>query len=157
MVESPSLTPIRPRTLASLLAGMAAVALGACELLPGVGTIDEPALIIFYEDTTRIVVSDTVTRGVPFTVSFMTFGGGCTREVARTDVRRDGNLLEIRPYNRRQKADVCTDDLLFLEHRVAEQFDQAGLATIRVIGEQRGRATGSRNAPAQLERGIVVQ
>jgi hypothetical protein len=125
------------RTLASLLAGMAAVALGACELLPGVGTIDEPALIIFYEDTTRVVVPDTVTRGVPFTVSFMTFGGGCTREVARTDVRRDGNLLEIRPYNRRQKADggVCTADLLFLEHRVAEQFDQAG-GRVRQIRRQ---------------------
>ncbi len=70
---------------------------------------------------------------------------------------RAGNLLEIRPYNRRRKADVCTSDALVLEHRVEEQFNQAGLATIRVIGEQRGGATGSRNAPAQLERGIVVQ
>lgn len=120
-------------------------------------TFDEPGLIVFYGDTTRIVAPDTALRGVPFEVSFVTFAGGCTREVARTEVQIATSVLEVRPYNRRRRAPACTDDLLFLEHRAEVQFDEAGLVTIRVVGEQRGTSTGSGTAPARIEQSIVVR
>ena len=139
----------------SALAG--ALALGACQSLLGAGTVAEPALIIFYGDTSRIAAPDSVSQGATFTVRFRTFAGGCTREVARTEVRVTGPTVEIRPYNLRQEADACTSDLLFLTHEATVRLTAPGVATIRVLGEQRGGTSGARNAPAELTRTVVVR
>jgi hypothetical protein len=128
----------------------------ACGLVTAVATVDEPALIIFYGDTASIAAPDTVARGAPFEVRVRTFAGGCTREIARTGVRAAGDLVEIRPYNQRRRSEVCTSDLLLLEHRARVTLESMGPATIRVLGEQRDGSTGGRDVAARLERRVIV-
>jgi hypothetical protein len=139
-----------------LLAG--ALTVGACSALSGPDRIAEPALLIFFRDTTRIVAPDTVARGQVFEVRFFTFGGGCTRQVARTDVQIAPGVVEVRPYNWTREADVCTSDQLRLEHRAEVQVAEAGVVTLRVLGEQEGPSTGNnRSVPAELTRRLVVR
>lgn len=119
---------------------------------------EERGLIIFYRDTSSIAAPDTVLRGQPFSVEFVTYGGGCTRSVARTDVATKGLTSVIQPYNRTTRAGTgCDADLLWLRHVAQVRIDQAGTAAIRVIGEQRGASTGSTNGPAELTRTVVVR
>ena len=63
----------------------------------------------------------------------------------------------IKPFNRTRNANVCTADLLNLDHSLRVHFDVAGRAVLRVIGEQRGASTGAANGPAVLERSLVVR
>jgi hypothetical protein len=141
------------------LAAVAVLALAGagCGLVTAVASVDEPALVIFYGDTASIAAPDTVARGAPFEVRVRTFAGGCTREIARTEVRAAGDLVEIRPYNRRRRSEVCTSDLLFLEHRAHVTLEAQGPATIRALGEQRDGSTGGRDVAARLERRVVVR
>lgn len=134
----------------TLLAVIPAVAL-ACSILDP--TFSVPARIIFSGDTARIAAPDLAARGASFEVSVPTFGGGCTRRIARTDVRLRGLVAQIRPYNETRRSDTCTADILFLTHVVSVHFDQLGEATIRVFGEQ---GTGARREPAQIERRVVI-
>ncbi len=145
------------RRLTASFAGIALTALAACDGVTGVGSRVEPALIIFYRDSSTIVAPDTVSRGEAFTVRIKTFGGGCTREAVRADVAIAGTLAEIRPFNRTQNANACTADLLFLYHTVQVRFDVGGRTVLRVMGEQRGASTGGTNGPALVERAIVVR
>jgi hypothetical protein len=121
------------------------------------GAHDEPALIIFYGDTSRILAPETVVHGTSFDVSFITYGGGCTRTVAHTDVAVTGNVAVIRPYNRTTGRSTCTSDLRFLTHETQLRADTPGAFTIRVLGEQRGASTGSANGPAELTRTVVIR
>ena len=125
----------------------------ACDIL-GLGSYAEPALIVFYGDTATIAAPDTVTVGEPFAVTVGTFGGGCTREVDRTELEVTGDLAEVRPYNRTQRSDVCTSDLLILAHIATIQFNEAGLATLRITGRLGGP---SQTEPARLDRRITVR
>ncbi len=100
-------------------------------------TYSEPAIIISYGDTAQIAAPDSVARGAPFEVSVETFGGGCTRTTARTEIRITGLVAEIRPYNETRRGGACTDDILILTHRTSVQFEQSGVALVRVLAEQR--------------------
>jgi hypothetical protein len=63
----------------------------------------------------------------------------------------------VRPYNWRRETDVCWQDLLGLEHRVEVQVAEAGVVTLRVLGEQEGPSAGNnRSVPAELTRRLVV-
>lgn len=132
------------------------VAIVGCGLT-GPDTHDDPAFVIFYSDTTDISAPDTVTRGTAFTVSFPTYGGGCTSRIARTDVNVAGNVGLIRPYNRTYEADACTADLRFLYHTAQFRVDTPGSFTIRVVGRQVGRTTGGVPETAELVRVITVR
>jgi hypothetical protein len=128
----------------------------ACAVLDP--TFPEEALVIFYGDTARVSAPASATRGVAFQVSVPTFGGGCTRKIARTETNVSGALAEIRPYNETHRADVCTDDLLMLTHTVSVRFDEPGPATIRVLAVQRPfQGDGTRTGPAQIEHQLLVQ
>ena len=142
----------------ALVVGLSSAVMVACGAggLFGPSSHDDLALIIMDSDTSRIVAPDTVTRGVPFVVSFGTFGGGCTRSVARTDVTTAGSSAEIRPYDRTVRSDVCTADLLFLQHVAQVRFDAPGIAVLHVIGQQVG-TSGSLNGPAELLRLVTVR
>lgn len=144
----------RHRT-AWLLAG--ALTVGACGVFSGPERVAEPALLIYFRDTTRIVAPDTVSRGQVFEVRFLTFGGGCTREIARTDVQVAPGVVEVRPYNWRREADVCWRDQLYLEHRAAVRIAEAGVVTLRVLGEQQSGLTSNGSAPAERTRALVVR
>ena len=148
--------PTAPR-LIQLWAIVTVVTSSACADMLNPDTTAEPAVIIALGDTARIVAPDTVARDTPFAVRFSTFGGGCVREVARTDVLVAGSTVEIRPFNERVNSNVCTDDLRRIEHVASVRISTAGIATLRVIGEQLGRTNGAPNARAELVRTIVVR
>ena len=116
-------------------------------------THDEPAFIIVNGMSSSIIAPDTVLRGQPFAVEFDTFGGGCTRKVARTEVATSGLVSVIRPYNRRTESSGCDAVLLIVRHAAQVRIDQPGTALLRVIGEQRSEIDG----PAELTRTVVVK
>lgn len=143
---------LRRNAFAGILVAAAALACSALE-----PTIVEPAVIISLNDTARIAVADTVPRGAAFQVTFESFGGGCTRSIARTDERVTGSVVEIRPFDRFTQTngrEYCPTDLLRLTHSVTVDVDQPGIATIKVVGERKG---GSLKSPAQIQRTIVVR
>lgn len=131
----------------------------ACSGITGLTSRAEPGLVIINSDTAVIAAPDTVDDGTAFGVRIQTFGGGCTRSTARVEVVVTGLLAEIRPYNltRMRSNGVCTSDLLYLFHELEVRFATAGVATIRVIGEQQGGSTGGASGPAVLERHLVVR
>ena len=139
--------------LASCVLGAACGAAGIFDF----GARDEAGLIIFYSDTARLTAPDTVLHGVSFDVSFSTFAGGCTRAIARDDVRLSGNAVEVRPYDHNQGGNVCTLDLLFLKHVLPVRVEVPGAYVIHLIGVQRGASTGATNGAAEITRPIVVR
>ena len=140
-----------------LLAGV--VATTACSLadLFESPTHEVASLIIFYGDTSRLSAPDTVAPGAAFEVAFQTFGGGCTRTAARTDIDISQNIVRIAPFDRSSGDGTCPSDLLLLRHSVQVRLDVPGQASLRVVGEQRGGSTGSTNGPAELTRHVVVR
>ena len=134
----------------------AGLTVSACSILDP--TFDEPGLIIFYQHPSVFTAPDSAARGESITVTIRTFGGGCTRKIARTRVGVRGLLAEIRPYNETMRGCAPNDDLLYLDHRVTLAFDEPGVATIRAIGERRPVAgSASNQAPAELMRQIVIR
>ncbi len=138
------------------LISLITVACGAGGLF-GPGSVVDLAFLISGRDTSRIIAPDTVTRGIPFDVSFVTFGGGCTRSAVRTDLTTKGSDAEIRPYDRTVRSGVCTSDLLFLQHVTQVRFDAPGTAVLHVIGQQYGASPGGVNGPAELLRLVTVR
>lgn len=139
--------------------GLISLITAACGVggLFGPGSAVNLAFLISGRDTSRIIAPDTVTRGVPFEVSFVTFGGGCTRSAVRTDLTIRGTDADIRPYDRTVRSDVCTSDLLFIPHVTQVHFDAPGTAVLHVIGQQYGTSPGGRNGPAELFRLVIVR
>lgn len=78
-------------------------AAGGCSILDP--TFAAPATIIFAGDTGQITVPATAVRGVAFAVSVTTFGGGCTRKIARTEQRLvDAEILANFGFSSRLKS-----------------------------------------------------
>jgi hypothetical protein len=142
-----------------LLAVFSSLLAAACSATDRPTSIVGPATVIFYGDSAVITAPDTVDRATPFLARIRTFGGGCTRLVARTDVAIKGMLAEIRPYNVTDfdNGTTCPANLMFLEHTATIQFATPGVGVLRVIGAQ--YTAGEPNpAPAGIrERRIVVR
>lgn len=131
------------------------VVLAACRAIDD--TTVDPAWIVVRGDSAAISMPDTVMRGVGFPVSVETFGGGCTRQVARTELKVTGSVVEIRPFNETIKPvgrQLCTADFLILTHSATVEIKQAGPAAIRVIADERDLA--GRVSPALIQRAITV-
>ena len=118
---------------------------------------DQASLIIFYDDSSRIIAPDTVNRGAEFAVSFQTFGGGCTRSSSRTDATVSADTVHLASFDRSSGGPNCSRDLLLLSHSVNVRLHVQGLAVIRLVGEQRGGVTGAENGPADITRRIFVR
>ena len=144
---------------ASLRAISSCMLITACGIISGPTSTADPAMLIYAGDTAVITSPDTVDRGTSFTLRVRTIGGGCTHEVARTDVRSAGAVVEIRPYNltNRQHGITCTADIYFLEHVATLRFAAAGVGVIRVFGVQYASSTSNQPSPAVLERRVVVR
>ena len=100
----------------------------------------------------HVEVPATAERGVPFTVTVRTYGGGCDR-VAGTEVRAVGpSVVEVAPYDFTRPNALCTDQLVALTHAAAVRFDVAGTSRVRVRGR---RAPGG--AELVVEREVVVR
>ena len=111
---------------------------------------DQPATIILYRDSSRIVAPDTVTRGASFDVTFDTYGGGCSSK-GETTTEQIGAAVLLRPYHHMTGADACTRILYIFRHTVPARIDTKGSALIRLIGvEAEGR-------PAELSRPVFVR
>lgn len=151
----------RPSLLLALL-GLAPIAVAGCNTILDPEVRDEPALIIFYGDTTAIEAPNLTPTGTSFVVAVQTFAGGCTREVVRTDVTTAvPGVVDIYPVNRtRAPRDAnagCTDDLLLLRHSTTVHASTPGPLLLRVHGAQRGGASGYTTAAAVVERTVMVQ
>jgi hypothetical protein len=77
----------------------------------------------------------TVNAGESFTMKVRTVGSRC-RDVAITDLQlaNAGNTVIVTPHDGLQVAEMCPDDLVFLEREVTLQFDTPGTATIVLRG-----------------------
>lgn len=100
-----------------------------------VGPMYASQLASIDESFAPVTVPDSVAARTDFVVSFHTVGGGCTR-VGDTQVTMvDGRTAEVRPFDLHQvNATMCTADIRFLLHTATLRFDQAGIATVRLIG-----------------------
>jgi len=134
-------------------------AISGCALFESSGRYEEAGLLRYYQSSSGVSVPETVARGIPFEVRVTTFAGGCTRDIARTELVITGLLAEIRPINRGAHPHdaVCTADLLLLTHRVMVTFPTVGVATVRIVGEQQGVDGRSARIPDVIERSVVVR
>jgi len=71
--------------------------------------------------------------GVPDTVSITTVGNGCVR-MANTQVQVQGLLATIQPVDSNRIRDICTDTRRTFIHKAGVTFQQAGSATLRILG-----------------------
>jgi hypothetical protein len=115
----------RSTTAALLLAGCSLVGsdggeqLGIIQSLP-----DKPA---------QVTVPATARAGESFTVSVMTYGGGCT-EQGPTRVHISGTTAEVRPYDRDTGRNDCPANSVSYEHTATLRFDEPGTARVHVYG-----------------------
>ena len=144
-------------------AALLVVAAVACSSITGVerdvfdGILYErrPSVLGYTESPPAgVTAPDTVTAGVPFTVTVPTYGGGCIR-LGDTDVRVAGAVVEVRPYEwfvSAGQAIACTADIRRLDHTATVTLGTPGRATLRVIGRQMPEG-----AAISIERTLVVR
>jgi len=109
-------------------------------------------------DTTRIILPDTVSRGREFPMTVPTFGGGCIRELAPTDVSVHGLRARVTFYHVRRQGAFCLGDRIEFRQTVQLRFDKSGLATIELRGVTNGLEFG--DAKPQwviVERHVVIR
>ncbi len=140
---------------------LACAALAGCGSLTEPGPHDEPALLRFAEQTARMTAPDTVALGDGVTLSVLTFGGGCTRAIARAEVgpvpNTNGGSAVVRLFNRNDGGSICASDLLTIEQRVTVPATARGHLIIRVEGANRGMETNWTTVPWVLTRTIFVR
>jgi hypothetical protein len=93
---------------------------------------------------------DTVEQGVPFATTVVTFGSSICVRADGAEVEVSGLTAHITPYDLVAVTGFCTDDLAPYPREVTLQLDQAGEATVQVLGRNLF------GAPAQYETRIVV-
>ena len=114
-------------------AGAAAALLAACSITEPDGG-ERPGIIQMLPSLpAQVTVPATAPRGEPFTVTVVTHGGGCLNQ-GPTRVRIRGATAEVRPIDVHNGSSVCPANVAQYEHRATIQFDQAGPATVRIIG-----------------------
>ena len=149
---------MRRLLLLPLIAGLT-----ACDPAPVNGPVavtgarTEPALVRFAEQDAAIAMPDTVAAGATFTLVATTFGGGCVREVRAPTVRAADTLAVVALFHHHTGAEACTDDLKFLEHRVALRAGARGRMVVQIQGANRGRETAWTTVPWVLTRTLVVR
>ncbi len=149
---------MRRLALLPLLAGLT-----ACDAAPVNGPVavtgarTAPALVRFAEQDAAVALPDTVAAGATFTLAVTTFGGGCVREVRAPTVRAADTLAVVALFHHDTGAEICTDDLKLLEHRVALQARGRGRMVVQIQGANRGRETAWTTVPWVLTRTLVVR
>jgi hypothetical protein len=74
-------------------------------------------------------------RGQPFEVTVYTFGSSSCTTPDGAELKIDGMVARIIPYDLVPTADVpCTADMAPLAHPVTLRFDSEGVATLRIVG-----------------------
>jgi len=88
-----------------------------------------------YGDPAQVEVPVSVRRGQPFTVTVVTYGGGCI-DKGETKVEVEALRAEVRPYdyNTSPIERICTDELRSHKHTATLSFEEAGAAEIVFYG-----------------------
>lgn len=91
--------------------------------------------ISYYDEPVQITVPNSVARGETFTVSVMTFVGGCL-EPGKPETEANGPEATIRPYDidTTKPEYPCTADIASHPHTAELRFDMSGEAQIRFVG-----------------------
>jgi hypothetical protein len=76
---------------------------------------------------------DTVDSNEPFSITVWTTGGGCTRG-GDTEVEISARTVTITPFDIVTRADACTTQQLYFEHRVSVTIAGTGPAQVVVRG-----------------------
>jgi hypothetical protein len=134
----------------------------ACADAAGPEATQTAALIRYAGRSARIVVPDTVARGIPFAVTVETFGGGCTRTMAPAEVRTvAAGFTRLSVFNWTVNAANCTDDLMVLTHQLSVRLDAttAGPSeqVIEIVGANQGTETDWQTVTWRIQRTIVVR
>jgi hypothetical protein len=129
----------------------AAAALAGCEVFEAETETDLG--VVFISGTPfEIGIPDTVPAGEAFQVNVLTYGNSCV-EFARTEVEREGDVAEIRPYDRRDtESEDCVNNTTTIAHPVTLRFGAPGRATVRIVGLR-----APANEPDVFDKHIVIQ
>jgi hypothetical protein len=123
--------------IAGLAAGVITLTAAACSPMepPAGKGLDDSQLgvIVFYSDPIVLNAPDTVRAGVPFEVGVRTYGNDCVTK-DRTEVRTEGQRVQIRPYDYRRTAIACQDILRVFDHEAVVTLDQPGVRQIQFRG-----------------------
>jgi hypothetical protein len=117
---------------------------------------DVRSIIVAEHDTLAFHVPDTVMSGVPFDVSFSTFGGGCVRAPARTAITRSPGTVVMQPYDRHIGGHACPRDRMKLAHSARLRFDTPGVEVIRVAADGRDTSSQQETTSAELVKTVLV-
>lgn len=92
----------------------------------------------FYNDPVVIELPQRVVRGVGFTVTVWSYGGGC---ISRGDTQVELGTMQARILPSDHDVSltfmgprVCTLELRLFEHSATVRFDQAGVASVAIRG-----------------------
>lgn len=108
---------------------------------------------IFPTKPGNVVVPDTATRGVAFTVTVQTHGNKCLKAMDRTDVVYAApDTVIIRPYDL-VFAGQCGDAGITMNHTASVKFNNPGTAVVRAEGV----SGQSNSAPVTVTRTVVVR
>lgn len=136
-------------TIHRMLGLSAAAVLAGCSVL-GPDARERPGLID-PSSPAAVTVPAAAQRGEPFTVTVITYGGGCLSQ-GPTRVRIRGTTAEVRPYDVHSGGNVCPSDVQLYEHTATVRIDEPGAATVRVHG--RGLPDGEM---AVITRTVTIQ
>jgi len=118
------------------------VAVAACSAFgpEGPETVRGAAILLHHGDTTTVTVPTSVRVGVPVSITATSFGGGCIAK-GETELTLRGLEAEVRPYRyetiRLPPNMACTSELRIFQHTVTLEFEQPGVARVRVFGLRR--------------------
>ena len=111
--------------------------------------------IEYYGEPAQVEVPDLVEQGQPFTVTVMTYGGGCI-EKGETKVEVEALRAEVRPYDYDTSPlnGICNDELRVHKHTATLSFGEAGTAEVVFYGlkEDAGGVTQT-----SVKRTVVVR
>ena len=104
---------------------------------------------------TSLVAPDAVIRGTPFQITVSTFGSASSTRPDGHDVAASQAAIEVRLYDASVPSlTPVTRDYLGFPRTLTVQFDQPGIAVIRVVG--RGGGVNGQ-APRTITKTIKVQ
>ena len=104
-----------------------------------------------------LVAPDTVEAGQAFEITTNTVGwSGCWRSDGQS-VATVGRTVVIRPYDSHSGSEVCTEALLFLEHRSTLVLHEPGEWLLRVDGRRLRMGDDITDEPISAQRTVVVR
>ena len=113
-----------------------------------------PAILLFYGDTSSVSLPAAARVGVPFSITVVSFGGGCIAH-GETELTVHELEAEVRPHRyeavRLPPNVACTMELRIYRDTVSVEFGEPGEATVRIVGIRRPGDT-----PYLIERRLPV-